>query len=144
MPSTVTVHYPFHPLRRQSLEVLVWPRQAHLPVTVRPPAGSTLKIPLWMLDPAAARIDLHHQVELNLPTWRALAALLEAHSVALATRPQRAMPMPTPQQISLDLDDEAPAPVPIPLECKPTLIDLMAQAIVAVWRSAQEVDHEER
>jgi len=52
-----------------------------------------------------------------------------------------------PQQIRLDLDDEAPrpaAPVTIPPECKPTLIDLMAQALVAVWHSAQEVDHEEQ
>ena len=54
------------------------------------------------------------------------------------------MPMPTPKQISLDLDDEKPAPVAIPPECTPQLIALMAQAIVAVWRSAQEVDHEER
>ena len=53
--------------------------------------------------------------------------------------------MPMPQQICLDLDDEAPAaPVAIPPECKPTLIDLMAQALVAVWLSAQEVDHEEQ
>ena len=54
------------------------------------------------------------------------------------------MPMPTPKQSSLDFDDKVPAPVAIPPECKPTLIDLMAQAIAAVWRSAQEVDHEER
>ena len=54
------------------------------------------------------------------------------------------MPMPTPKQISLDLDDEVPVPVAIPPERKPTLIDLMAQAIVAVWRNAQEVDHEQR
>ena len=53
------------------------------------------------------------------------------------------MPKPTPNQISLDLDEEAPVPMAIPPECKPTLIDLMAQAIVAVWLSAQEVDHEE-
>ena len=54
------------------------------------------------------------------------------------------MPMPTPKQISLDLDEEVPAaPVTVPPECKPNLIDLMAQAIVAVWLSAQEVDHEE-
>lgn len=54
--------------------------------------------------------------------------------------------MPMPKQISLDLDEEVPPPVTvvvIPPECKPTLIDLMAQAIVAVWLSAQEVDHEE-
>ena len=73
MPLTVTVYYPFHPLRRQSLEVLVWPRQAHLSVTVRAPDGSALKIPLWMLEPAAARIELREQVELSLPTWLALA-----------------------------------------------------------------------
>lgn len=53
------------------------------------------------------------------------------------------MPIPMPKQINLDLDDEVPVQVAIPPEYKPTLIDLMAQAIVAVWRSAQEVDHEE-
>jgi hypothetical protein len=53
------------------------------------------------------------------------------------------MPIPMPKQICLDLDDEAPAPVAVSPECKPTLIDLMAQAIVAVWLSAQEVDHDE-
>jgi len=53
------------------------------------------------------------------------------------------MPMPTPKQIRLDLDDEAPAGGGDPPECKPQLIDLMAQAIHAVWRNAQEVDHEE-
>lgn len=56
------------------------------------------------------------------------------------------MPVPMPKQICLDLDDEAPAPgapMAIPPECQPTLIDLMAQAIVAVWLGAQEVDHEE-
>jgi hypothetical protein len=88
LPLTVTVHYPFHPLQRQSLEVLTWPRQTHLPVTVRSPDGSTLKIPLWMLDPAAARSDLHDQVELSLPTLLALAALIDAHSVVLATVPE--------------------------------------------------------
>jgi len=51
------------------------------------------------------------------------------------------MPLPMPKQTSLDLDDEAPAPVAIPPEYKPTLIELLAQAIVAVWRNAQGVDH---
>lgn len=65
----------------------VWPRQAHLSVTVRAPDGSALKMALWMLEPAAERIELREQVELRLPTWLALAALLKAHSVALATVP---------------------------------------------------------
>lgn len=54
------------------------------------------------------------------------------------------MPMLTPKQISLDLDDEKPAPVAIPPECTQQLIALMAQAIVAVWRSALEMDRDER
>jgi len=36
MPSTVTVHYPFHPLHDYCLDVVVWPRQATQAVTVRP------------------------------------------------------------------------------------------------------------
>lgn len=51
--------------------------------------------------------------------------------------------MPMPKQICLDLDEEVPVAVAIPPEGNPTLIDLMAQAIVAVWHSAQEADHEE-
>ena len=43
-PSTVTVHYPFHPLHCRCLEVVAWPRQPHLAVTVRQPDGQTLKI----------------------------------------------------------------------------------------------------
>jgi hypothetical protein len=54
------------------------------------------------------------------------------------------MPIPMPKQISLDLGEEAPVPVAIPPECNPSLIELMARAIVAVWLSAQEVDHDER
>ena len=58
MPSTVTVHYPFHPLHCRCLEVVAWPRQPHLAVTVREPDGQTLKIPLWMVEPAAAHCEL--------------------------------------------------------------------------------------
>ena len=47
-----------------------------------------------------------------------------------------------PKQISLDLDDEEPPHLTIPPERMQQLIGLMAEAIVAVWQSAQEVDHE--
>lgn len=47
-----------------------------------------------------------------------------------------------PKQISLDLDDEEPTHLTIPPERMQQLIGLMAEAIVAVWQSAQEVDHE--
>jgi len=56
MPSTVTVHYPFHPLHKRCLDVVAWPRQAANAATVQHPDGKTLKIPLWMLQPEAARL----------------------------------------------------------------------------------------
>lgn len=66
------------------------------------------------------------------------AALLEAHSVALATNPE-------PRDADANAQKDLPpvALVSIAPECKPTLIDLMAQAIVALWLSAQEADHDE-
>ena len=57
------MHYPFHPLHQQALEVVTWSRLGRLVVTVRQP-GKTLKIPLWMVEPAAAKIALCDQVEL--------------------------------------------------------------------------------
>ena len=76
MPSTVTVHYPFHPLHCRCLEVVAWPRQPHLAVTVRQPDGQTLKIPLWMVEPAAAHCELRDRVELTAGVPHALIALL--------------------------------------------------------------------
>jgi len=58
MPSTVTVHYSFHPLHNHCLDVVAWPRQTHQAVTVQHTDGQSLKIPLWMLQPDAANIRL--------------------------------------------------------------------------------------
>ena len=52
------VHYPFHPLRQQSLEVLAWPRQANLSVTVRHPDGSTLKPVESSIKELGARLEV--------------------------------------------------------------------------------------
>ena len=76
----MTVHYPFHPLHQQSLEVVAWPRPGRLAVTVRQPDGRTLKIPLWMIEPAAAKISLGDQVELTASVLDGLVALLNAHA----------------------------------------------------------------
>ena len=64
MPSTVTVHYPFHPLHKRCLNVVAWPRQAANAATVQHPDDKTLKIPLWMLQPEAARFAISEQLEL--------------------------------------------------------------------------------
>ena len=87
MPSTVTVHYPFHPLHCRCLEVVAWPRQPHLAVTVRQPDGQTLKIPLWMVEPAAAHCELRERVELTASVLHALIALLEHRPTVPATTP---------------------------------------------------------
>ena len=112
----MTVYYPFHPLRRQSLEVLLWPRQAHLSVTVCAPDDSALKTALWMLEPAAVWTELREQVQLSLPTWLALAAQLKAHSVALATVPEQS-------HAHTDAQPDQPR-------------SRLRSAIAAVWRNA--------
>jgi hypothetical protein len=89
MPFAVTVHYPFHPLHNHSLEVVTWPRQPHNAVTVRDLDGTTLKIPLSMLEPQASQLRLSNQVELAASVLLALVALLEQCSkVAATTQPE--------------------------------------------------------
>ena len=50
------------------------------------------------------------------------------------------------QQITLDLDDahDIPPPLNITPERQQRLLALMAEAILAVWQSEQENDHDER
>ena len=57
MPSTVTVHYPFHPLHNCCLGVIAWPRRATGAATVQHPDGKPLKIPVWMLQPDASKFS---------------------------------------------------------------------------------------
>lgn len=47
-----------------------------------------------------------------------------------------------PKQIRLDLEDEEPTPPPTAPVRLPALIGLMAEAIIAVWQSAQQADRE--
>ena len=85
MPSTVTVHYPFHPLHKRCLDVVAWPRQAANAATVQHPDGKTLKIPLWMLQPAAARFALSEQLELTASGLLALVDVVQLCSKVTAT-----------------------------------------------------------
>ncbi len=80
MPSTVTVHYPFHPLHNRRLDVVAWPRQVNNAVTVKHPDGQPLKIPLWMLQPEAAGSRLSEQIELDASALLALVDVLHACS----------------------------------------------------------------
>ena len=85
MPSTVTVHYPFHPLHNHCLDVVAWPRQATHAVTVRHPDGKTLKIPRWMLQPDAVRFRLSEQIELAASALLALVDMLHSCSKVATT-----------------------------------------------------------
>ena len=134
----MTVHYQFHPLRNQHLEVVAWPRKANQAVTVRQPDGETLKIPLWMVEPAAASCQLRDQVELTASILRALVVLLEH---------QHTVPTPTPPEhsdaaapLSLNSPEESPPRLKLEPEREQRLIALMAEAIVAVMQSTRETD----
>ena len=80
MPSTVTVHYPFHPLHNCCLGVIAWPRRATGAATVQHPDGKPLKIPLWMLQPDAARLCLSEQAELAASALLALVDVIQVCS----------------------------------------------------------------
>jgi hypothetical protein len=86
MPSTVTVHYPFHPLHKCCLDVVAWPRHAANAATVQHPDGKTLKIPLWMLQPEAARFALAEQPELSANALLALVDVMQTCSKVSATK----------------------------------------------------------
>ena len=84
---TVRVYYPFHPLNGLDLEVACMARDESGPMTVVAPDGDRLKIPQWMLSPAAASASLTSCAVLSTAALLALAALVE-HGVA-SRAPQR-------------------------------------------------------
>src|SRR5690606_1115667 len=83
MPSAVTVYYPFHPLADRRLKVIAWPRKPATAATVEHPDGSTIKIPVWMLESDAAHFALSKQTFLSL---HALAALLDVVALDASAR----------------------------------------------------------
>ena len=93
MPSTVMVHYPFHPLVHQHLKVISWPRHNTGATTVQHPDGNTIKIPVWMLQPDAAQFELQSQIELSSKALMSLVDLLASHpsrKVNSGRQPERA------------------------------------------------------
>jgi hypothetical protein len=93
MPSTVTVHYPFHPLVHQHLKVITWPRHNTGAATVLHPDGKTIKLPVWMLQPQAAQFHRQSKIELPASVLLSVVDLLTSHSstkVNSDTQPERA------------------------------------------------------
>ncbi len=87
MPSTVTVHYPFHPLHNHCLQVIARPRKTHGAVTVQCPDGHSLKIPLWMLQPEAADFRIDEQITFSAATLLALVDVVHTGSMVVTTNP---------------------------------------------------------
>ncbi|MFT5115344.1 MAG: hypothetical protein ACI8P9_004692 [Parasphingorhabdus sp.] len=79
MPSTVTVHYPFHPLVHQHLKVISWPRNSTGATTVQHPDGNTIKIPVWMLQSEAAQFHQQSGIEFPGGVLLSLVELLISH-----------------------------------------------------------------
>ena len=65
------------------------PHDPALPVTVVDAAGHRLRIPTWMLSPAAAQYRLCEQAILDAQALRALVELLEGLLEAGFEAPQR-------------------------------------------------------
>jgi hypothetical protein len=61
----VQVFYPFHPLHGYSLRILRRPKRGDGAVSVIDAAGKRLKIPVWMLMPAAANVKISEQGRLS-------------------------------------------------------------------------------
>ncbi len=77
--SKITVHYPFHPLHGQHLEVASAVRSEDTAVSVIDPDGLRLKIPLWMVSPTAAGYRLAAQATISARALRSTFELLLPH-----------------------------------------------------------------
>jgi hypothetical protein len=78
-PKTVVVHYPFHAYHTEELSVVVVPRHPDDLYTVSLPT-SQLKIPGWMLRPAAAAFAVSPLAVVDRAALLSLVELLECHS----------------------------------------------------------------
>jgi len=79
-----TIHYPFHPLRGLKLDLLSRPRDPALPVTLRTPNGTSLKVPSWMLAAEASAAAVS-----EAPPALSIEALLQLASLCgAAVKPE--------------------------------------------------------
>jgi hypothetical protein len=73
----VQVFYPFHPLRGSTLQIVRRPKRGDGAVCVIDPTARRLKIPVWMLLPDSAKIEIAEQPYLSKEALLSLASLLE-------------------------------------------------------------------
>jgi len=77
-PAEVTIYYPYHPLRGQSLPVArLYEFHDEVHYVVRQTDGSPLAVPGWMTDPEAAHVNVVSRARLPL------GVLLELRRIAI-------------------------------------------------------------
>jgi hypothetical protein len=72
----VRVFYPFHPLHGLSLRVVRKPKLGDGAASVIDPTGRRLKIPVWMLSPAASEMKIAARPQLGRDALLRLTSLL--------------------------------------------------------------------
>ena len=72
----VRVFYPFHPLHRATLRILRRPKREDGAVCVKDATGRRLKIPVWMLSPDSAEIQIAERPQLSKGALLSLAPLI--------------------------------------------------------------------
>lgn len=102
----VVVHYPFHPLHGQELQVFVSARSPDGTVTVEDATQKRLKIPLWMVAPSAAKSNV-----VDTPTLdaRALLQLVELWELHHGKLPSKEVHLPMEASHEAMLVDQAAA-----------------------------------
>ena len=74
----VQVFYPFHPLHGATLQIVRKPKRGDGAVSIIDPTGRRLKIPVWMLLPECAEIDITERPRLSKGALLSLTALMAA------------------------------------------------------------------
>jgi hypothetical protein len=82
----VVVHYPFHPLHGQQLQVFVSSRSQDGAVTVEDANQKRLKIPGWMVMPDAAGCHVNDTPTIHATALLQLAELWELHRDKLSNQ----------------------------------------------------------
>jgi hypothetical protein len=78
LPPTVRIYYPFHPYAGKTFKVLQRARGKAEQVSVELSAGKALTLPLWMLQPEAAQLQISSNIDIPHTALLEVVDLLRA------------------------------------------------------------------
>jgi hypothetical protein len=82
LPPTARIYYPFHPFINQTFKILQRASGKSGQVTVELSAGKTLTLPLWMLQPEAALLQVGTTIDIPCSILLEIVDLLSANCSA--------------------------------------------------------------